>query len=163
MSNPKVVNISDKRVKPSVYKLRPMTEDDLKITFEWRNDKDVLKHAMSSHPVSWAEHEAIFKYNNAVKLIFEVNGVPVGFTSITQSDDEPAGEWSFYLGAEHRGKGYSSIMLEAVLLQLKKEYQYTGITSRVKVYNDVSNHLHEKLGFEITNTGPIYKEYYLHL
>lgn len=142
-------------------KLRPMEEKDLKITFEWRNDKEVLNHAQTSNPISFNEHEALFKYNNAVKLIFEYNGEPAGYVSVTKDLDGPTGEWSFHMGANYRGKGLAEIMLKLALYYLSKEEGYTGLTSAVLKHNAISIYLHNKLGFELTGTKNNFNEYYL--
>lgn len=130
------------------FSLRLMTEKDLKITHAWRNDPEVLKHAQGSNPISFKEHEAIFKWNNAIKLIFELDGDPVGFISVSRDPDKMEGEWGFHIGEEYRGQGLSQIMLEATLFYLAKEEAYEKVTSAVKSNNLKSRHLHDKLGFK---------------
>jgi len=144
-------------------KLRPMEEKDLQVTFDWRNDPEVLKHAQTSNPISFNEHEAVFKFNNAVKLVFEYNGDPAGYVSVTRDPDDSIGEWSFHMGSKYRGKGLAEIMLKAALYYLAKEEGYTGLTSAVLKHNNISIHLHKKLGFELTGTKNNFNEYYLDL
>lgn len=126
--------------------LRPMESKDLPITFAWRNEDQVRKTSMSSNPISFNEHEAMFKYNNAVKLIFEVDGSPAGYVSCSRDPDEPTGEWGFHLGPDARGKGYSEIMLRMALIELKR-LGFTWLTAQVRLANLPSLHIHNKLDF----------------
>jgi RimJ/RimL family protein N-acetyltransferase len=145
------------------FKLRPMEEQDLAITLVMRNEPEVLKNAITSNVISAAEHDAMFRYNNAVKLVFEINGQLAGVISVSRDPDDSTGEWSFYMGKEFRGKGYSEIMLKSVLLYISKEEGYTGVRATVLKHNAVSKHLHYKLGFEHTGDKNNMHEYWLSL
>ena len=145
------------------FTLRPMEEKDLDLTFTWRNDSGVLKNATTSNPISKEEHDAMFLYNNAIKLIFEVDAVSVGFVSFSRDPDAPVGEWAFHLGEEFRGHGLSEMMLKMALYYIKMEEGYTEITSTVLTHNDISIYLHQKLGFEYTGTKNNMNEYWISL
>lgn len=124
-----------------------MEEKDLAVSYTWRNDPLVRKMAMSDNEISYAEHEAMFKWNNSVRLIFEFNGVPSGFLACTKEESSTEGSWSFHLAPEARGKGLAAIMLRLGLIYLKN-IGYTTIKSEVKLYNSRSLDLHIDLGFE---------------
>lgn len=143
--------------------LRPVEELDLEITFNWRNDPEVLKMAQTADPVTYFEHFAMFKHNNSIKLIFEVDKIPVGYVSVARDPDAPMGEWSFHMGPEYRGKGLSEIMLKTALYYLKTKEGYIKVLSRVKKDNNISKHLHYKLGFNYTEDKDNFHEYYLNL
>lgn len=145
------------------FNLRPMEERDLDDTFAWRNDPEVLNNAMSPNTVSYAEHEANFKFNNAIKLVFEVDNLPAGLVTITQDSDKPVGEWSFHLNPQFRSKGLSEIMLRIALYYLKNNEGYKGIASCVLKHNKISHHLHEKLEFVQTGMNDKWIEYKLEL
>lgn len=127
--------------------LRFMTDADLQITYAWRNDPLVRHMAMSDHEISYAEHEAMYKYNNALRLIFEFNGEPSGFVSCTVDPESNDGVWSFHLAPEARGQGLAPIMLRLALMFLKQR-GYKRIKSEIKVYNGRSFNLHLDLGFK---------------
>lgn len=129
------------------FKLRPMNASDLLTTLDWRNDPEVLKTALTPNIISAKEHEAMFLYNNAVKLIFEVDHKPAGYIQVSRDPDESKGEWSFHMGKKHKGEGLATIMLGAALYYLAKEEGYTLIEAKVKYDNAISKHLHSKLGF----------------
>lgn len=145
------------------FNLRPVEECDLKLTLEWRNDPNVLKQAQTPDPISYFEHFASYKYNNSIKLIFEVDKTPVGYVTITRDPDAPAGEWSFHMGKTHRGTGLSEIMLKSALYYFKNKEGYVKVVSKVKKDNSISKHLHYKLGFTYTQDKDNFHEYYLNL
>lgn len=130
------------------FTIRPMDEFDLATTLEWRNDPVVLASAKTSNPISMAEHEAMYKYNNSIKLVFELDDVPVGYVQFNRdSDYRRSSEWSFHVAPEWRGKGLSQIMLKCALYYVKTKENFTEINAFVKKDNLISVKLHEKLGF----------------
>lgn len=131
------------------FKLRPMEERDLEVTLNWRNDPEVLKSAKTSNKISAEEHKAVFLYNNAIKLVFEVDSILSGYVQFNRDPDQNTGEWSFHMSPESRGKGLSEIMLKAALYYIKKEEGYIAVTAIVQKHNTISNHLHKKLGFDL--------------
>lgn len=145
------------------FNIRPMTEKDLEVTFEWRNDELVLASALTPNEISKNEHVAMFNYNNSIKLVFEFNDVPVGYIQISRESDQCSGEWSFHMAKEWRGHGLSEIMLRLALYYVKKEEQYIMIHAVVRKENKASNRLHEKLGFRQTHVRDEFYEYELSL
>lgn len=128
------------------FSIRPMNSSDLVDTLIWRNDPEVRSTALTNDTISAREHEAMFLYNNSVKLIFDVDYKPVGYIQINVDPDTAKGEWSFHMNPEYKGKGLSTIMLSSALYYLKDDYK--ELEARVKVDNKISIHLHEKLGFK---------------
>lgn len=145
------------------FELRPVEEKDLKVTLEWRNDPEVLKYAQTPNPISMEEHAAMYKFNNAIKLIFLVNDVPAGFVAFTRDPDFPKGEWSFHLSKEFRGKGLSELMLKSALYYIIEVEGYVVVTAAVKKNNEISNYLHQKLGFEYVSSKDDFYELKLEL
>jgi len=129
------------------FKLRLMEAKDLALTLAWRNDPTVLRTAVTPNPISDKEHEAMFLHNNAIRLVFEVDGDPAGFVQVNRDPDELKGEWSFHMSKKYRGKKLSVIMLEATLYYLVTREGYKEVIAFVKEDNSVSEHLHQKLGF----------------
>lgn len=132
------------------FSIRPMEEKDLLITFQWRNEPDVVKTAMTVDIISYKEHEAMFKFNNSIKLVFEVNGHPAGYVQVSRDPDENKGEWAFHMGKKHKGKGLSTIMLKIALYYLINVEGYTEVYAKVKPDNALSQGLHTKLSFTYT-------------
>ena len=131
-----------------IFTIRPMRETDLANTLKWRNDPEVRKTSITDNIISAGEHNAMFLYNNSIKLIFEVEEIPSGYIQISIDPDTKKGEWAFHIASEYKGKGLSTIMLSLALYYLKEKYGYDGIEAKVKVDNKISIHLHYKLGFK---------------
>lgn len=136
-------------------KVKLMSEDDLKRVWTMRNDPEVLKFAQSNQPVSWAEFESVFKFTDYPKLVFknETTGDIIGYVDFRNDlKDENIKEWSFFIAEEHRGRGWSSVMLDAAL-EFAKELGYTTIKGTVKVNNELSIKVHESLGFNLIESN----------
>lgn len=133
--------------------IKPMEEADLKQIWLMRNDAEVLKYAETDNPISWEEFEAVFKYTYYPKLVFkndstnEIIGY-VEFRNDMSDDIVDTKEWAFFIAPEHRGKGWSEIMLD-LAIDYAREQGYNYIRATVKADNEISHHLHNKLGFKI--------------
>jgi len=145
------------------FRLRPMNENDIELTFKWRNDPLVRNNAQSVQEISLNEHAAWVKFNNSVKLIFEVDDIPAGFISVTRDPENNSGEWAFHMAPDMRGQGLSELMLKAALYYLAKKEGYDTIYSTVRVYNVLSKHLHEKLEFSKCGEDEEYIKYIFYL
>lgn len=141
--------------------LEPMKEEDLKTVLSMRNDEETRKYSETNHIISEAEFEAVFKFTTYPKLVFKsvsylnpektqqltkILGY-VEFRNDMENDIVDITEWAFFINPEHRGKGWAEIMLSTAI-DWATEKGYNFIKGKVKPGNDVSNHLHQKLGFE---------------
>lgn len=126
--------------------LRVMEEKDLTTTLEWRNDELVRRFATAYNAISWAEHEALFKFAKAHRYIFEINDIPCGYLSFTEDPNSTETTWSFHLAPDQRGKGYSDLMLGLGMLEAKR-LGFKKILSDVKNDNEASLWLHMKNKF----------------
>lgn len=84
-------------------------------------------------------------------LVADENGTVVGWASLSPWSDRKAYERtvevSVYIHHSHRGKGIGSKLLELVTLEGEKCGNHT-VLSRITQGNEISIHLHEKLGYE---------------
>lgn len=88
-------------------------------------------------------------------LVAVSEGKIIGWASMSPWSDRSAYdasvEVSVYIHKDHRGKGIGSRLLELITLAGKEAGNHTVI-SRITSGNDVSIHLHEKLGYRIVGT-----------
>jgi len=88
-------------------------------------------------------------------MVAEVAGSILGWASMSpwseRSAYDASVEVSVYVHADHRGKGVGTRLLELITLAGKEAGNHTVI-SRITSGNDVSIHLHEKLGYRIVGT-----------
>lgn len=90
------------------------------------------------------------KINHPVMVAIE-NDVVLGWASLSPWSDRCAYdttvEVSVYIHKDHRGKGLGSELLKSVISEGRKQKNHTVI-SRITQGNEMSIHLHEKLGFQ---------------
>ena len=88
-------------------------------------------------------------------VVAEVAGSILGWASMSpwseRSAYDASVEVSVYVHADHRGNGVGTRLLELITLAGKEAGNHTVI-SRITSGNDVSIHLHEKLGYRIVGT-----------
>lgn len=133
--------------------IEPLKEEHLKTVWLMRNDEEVRKYAESDKEISWQEFEATFKYTDYPKFVFKnkSTGEIMGYFDFRNdmvNDDSNVKEWSFFLGPDHRGKGWSEIMLD-LAIDWAKDEGYNIIRATVKEGNIVSHYVHDKLGFQV--------------
>lgn len=127
-----------------------MAEEHLIPLYAMRNDPAVLAAAISSQPVSWYEHEAIFRYANYPKYVYKLDGNVIGFVDFKPymlSEDPRVTEWSFHMAPWARGKKLAIPMLREALD--KVHGLYDTVMARVLEDNSKSIRVHEKLGFKL--------------
>lgn len=137
--------------------LRKMTSADLLETFLMRNDEAVCRFAENPRPISWSEHESVFRYTTYPKYVYTslVSEVPkfeeiigyVEFRNDMVNDDPDLKIWAFHLDDEWRGKGLSESMLKDAIKEAKK-LGIKYIQGNVKKDNLSSIRLHNKLKFD---------------
>ena len=128
------------------FLLRLMTQTDLLPTFLMRNDAEVCRFAQIPNPISWNEHEAMFKYTDFPKFVY-VGPHVIGYVEFRHdiyNDDPTVKIWAFMIDALYRGAGLSEPMLKAGLEEVKK-LGVKKVWGIVKKDNPVSIHLHKKL------------------
>ena len=88
-------------------------------------------------------------------MVAEVAGSILGWASMSpwseRSAYDASVEVSVYVHADHRGNGVGTRLLELITMAGKEAGNHTVI-SRITSGNDVSIHLHEKLGYRIVGT-----------
>jgi len=129
--------------------IRPVTLDDARVLFNWRNDPLTRKNSRTQDEVPWENHVAWLgkrvrgEVPSCKLYIAEDAGVPVG----TVRADEEGGvvEISYTVAPDHRGKGVGKRMVvqfaQTVLppgTKLKAEIKKGG--------NESSEHIAKALG-----------------
>lgn len=91
-------------------RVRPMTAQDLERVLEWRNHPEVRRYMFTRHEIAPAEHAAWFERasRDASRhlLVFEADGVPMGFVNFHAPGAGGIADWGFYLAPDApRGTG----------------------------------------------------------
>ncbi|MDA9707119.1 GNAT family N-acetyltransferase [Candidatus Pelagibacter sp.] len=123
---------------------------DLKKTFQWANDKDVIRNSLNRNSkVNKSEHLRWFKnYLKAKKkMIFigTVNRKPVGMVRLDYTKMRIF--ISYLIDTKSRKKGLGFEMLKSVVDNIKRKNKGYIINAEVKKINIGSNKIFKKLGF----------------
>lgn len=131
-------------------RIRVMTSDDLEQVLDWRNHLDVRSHMYTQHKITFNEHKRWFEQaaQNPSKhlLIFEADGIPLGFVSFNQLDKSPIVDWGFYT-APHAPKGSGARLGRVAINYAFIELELHKVCGQVLASNERSIRFHEKLGF----------------
>lgn len=130
--------------------VRPMHVRDLERVLAWRNHPDIRSYMYTAHIISVDEHKDWFESASADPhkhlLIYEQNGLPVGFSSITELGASGVADWGFYLSPE-APKGAGTGLGVAVLNYAFDRLRLHKICGQALEYNERSVRFHNRLGF----------------
>lgn len=135
----------------SSLKLRPATEKDAKLIFDWANDAGVRAVSFSSEPIIWENHLTWFNAklsdaNYRIWVAEDVEGTPIGQVRF-QIEGETAAI-SISLDAGQRGKNRGSLLIWAACRKLFAETAVKQVRAYIKPDNQASVRAFEKAGFE---------------
>ncbi len=133
--------------------LRPMSELDLKMVLEWRNNPAVRENMYTTHEISMAEHIAWWQKtqdaSSAKYFIYERDNEPLGVVAFTEIEAlSRRASWAFY-ASPNAPKGTGTLMeIEALstafaVLKLRK------LSCEVLRHNERVINLHKKFGFQV--------------
>lgn len=138
------------------YRLRPLEEKDLDRVLFWRNSERVRVNMYHDHLITPEEHHAWFqrlKTSEALSLVFECNGNPVGIVNFSGMDKRSGQrEWGFYIGVENMPKGTGFMMGNMGLYYAFEVLNVSKLFGEVFEFNTRSIHFHTKLGFRSDGT-----------
>ncbi|WP_019551937.1 UDP-4-amino-4,6-dideoxy-N-acetyl-beta-L-altrosamine N-acetyltransferase [Propionispira raffinosivorans] len=74
----------------SVYSMRPLAKEDLKMVLEWRNSDRIHSLMLTDHRITWEEHQNWFQrikqYNPIRNFVFEYKKESIGYIGYTDYD-----------------------------------------------------------------------------
>lgn len=130
--------------------LRPVTIDDCKNIYNWRNHELNRKYSLNSETIEWESHQNWFKgklNNQQTKiLIAKYLGNEIGV--IIFDFHESYSEISIYLVPGRHNKGYGLSLLYAAESWLKSNYQLIDIQARILPNNQASVSVFTDAGYE---------------
>ncbi len=133
--------------------IRPATEDDQHAIMEIYNDAVITSNAtFDTDPRTLSKQMEWFRQHKSRHpvIVAEKNNLIIGWASLSPWSDrcayETTVEVSIYIHHDFRGKGLGSKLLKIITLEGEKAGNHT-IISRITQGNEVSIHIHEKLGY----------------
>lgn len=130
--------------------MRIMQEEDLPIVLQWRNHQEVRRFMYSQHEISLEEHQRWFSQvsgePNRHLLIYQCEGLPLGFVNFHQLRSSAVAEWGFYL-APDAARGTGMRLGQAALDYAFNQLALHKVCGEALDYNQRSQRFHQKLGF----------------
>ena len=145
--------------KQSIY-LRKVLQSDIKLIFEWANDKDARNNSFKTKEITWAEHETWFE--NTLKdlktrhYILCYNGNDIGQIRI-KIEEENQGKISYSIDKAYRGLGFGKIILQLCENALLEEFKDFYLYAEVKKSNIASQRIFKTLGYNESIENDVFK------
>lgn len=136
-----------------ILRLRRVRKDDLRLLWEWANERDVRASAFSSGPINWEEHNRWFieKLNNpncSQFIALDERDIPIGQARFDVQGEEA--EIDVSIGNKKRGFGYGSYLIR---IAVEKMFFTTSVKvahAYVKPTNKPSIYAFRKAGFQVS-------------
>ncbi|UOB19415.1 UDP-2,4-diacetamido-2,4,6-trideoxy-beta-L-altropyranose hydrolase [Abyssalbus ytuae] len=100
-------------------KYRNIKKSDIKLLYDWANDKLSRANSYNPNPISWEEHKEWFakkiKDKDSIIYIAEINKTPAGYIRFDVKQKESV--ISILVSAQHRGKGLSGKFIKEASLK----------------------------------------------
>lgn len=131
--------------------LRPITNDDLKLIFNWRNKPEIREYMFNNALIEWNTHLKWFdslKSNteNDIKIFIE-DSKPRGIVQFSKiSKYHQTAEWGFYIGDSYR-KGLGTLLAYHALNYIFNDLDIRKLSAQVLSTNEKSLRFHKKIGF----------------
>ena len=133
--------------------LRLATEDDLSFLLRLRNDKETREWSKTPKEITKTEHREWWNKTTDRIFIAEVDGQPVGTARLVRHPHEL--ELGIVIAPEHRGKGYSTKMIQAATMEA-----WHPVVAYVRDTNERSLRAFRKAGFKEED---LYRRFYFEL
>lgn len=132
-------------------KLRPVTMEDCRLLWEWRNDPDVRVASFNPNPVRWDEHANWFHQKLADPHCFTYiavseQGIPVGQVRFDINHEGKA-EVNVSMDVKKRGKGYGNAALKLACQRIWRDFNVSKVLAHIKEESKTSISAFTKAGF----------------
>lgn len=141
--------------------LRAMTHADLALVHAWRTHPDVRRFMYTQHEISPEEHSHWFerasRAANVALLIFEVDGDPRGFVSLTTAAHGRSARWGFYV-APGAPKGTGRLLGRSTIEHAFSTMGLHKLCGEALGFNERSIRMHREIGFR--EEGVLREQYF---
>lgn len=138
-----------------------MNQTDLETVLAWRNHEEVRRFMYNQHEISKAEHSRWFNRvsidSKRHLLIYQVDGVPLGFSNIHEIAQGGVADWGFYT-APNAPRGTGRGLGHAVLQYAFQTLHLHKLCGQAIAFNKRSIRYHLKLGF--LKEGVLQQQYF---
>jgi UDP-2,4-diacetamido-2,4,6-trideoxy-beta-L-altropyranose hydrolase len=125
--------------------LRPASQADAQLLFDWRNDPMTRQNSMDTRPVAWSEHlrwlAASLARSDRRLLVAEIDRQRVGTVRLDYVAEHCTLSWT--VAPAHRGRGVG----QAMVAKAVAEAGVTVVLAAIKEGNMASARIAEACGF----------------
>lgn len=143
--------------KVSSVTLRRAAIEDVRLLYDWRNDKEVRLKSLNTNPLNWDEHvgwfteRLVLTHNETIWIAEDDDGSPYGSGRILLTDDG-LGTISVVIAPERRGHGLGRQLI--VLLADKIRQMKVVPVARIVRGNVASLKAFTASGFRVYDDDP---------
>ncbi|OGS47954.1 MAG: UDP-2,4-diacetamido-2,4,6-trideoxy-beta-L-altropyranose hydrolase [Euryarchaeota archaeon RBG_16_68_13] len=153
-------------MKASLLALRPVTERDARLLWEWANDRSVRSVSFTPDSIPWENHVKWFEAkrkdpNCRFYLAVDPLGVPLG--QIRFDAQGEAAEVSVSLDARFRSRGYGSALILAGSRKVFDESRVKLLHAYVKEGNEASVRAFVRAGYQHAGLASVRGQQAIHL
>lgn len=132
-------------------RLRSVTKDDMQLLYDWRNDEVVRQNSFNKDIIPWENHQKWFmnmlsNLNEHAYILMDEDEA-IGQVRLSVDGDEA--EITYSIEEQYRYLEYGKIILQLVENVVASEMPDVKLVAKVKSDNVASQHIFEKLGYEI--------------
>lgn len=131
---------------------RPLTEADLALVWQWRNQASIRANMHQDTPIPWQQHQAWFAQRDASTspfFVFYQDGRPIG--ALYFKPHPPTGlEWGCYLGETDVWPGSGLLLEIAALDYAAAQSDCNTLHAEVLSFNHSVLKLHQLFGYQET-------------
>ncbi len=134
-----------------MLKIRPVSDDDCRLLWEWVNEPKGRVFAFNPETVSWEDHQEWFRRkrsdpNCSIFVLVDEKASPVGQVRFDLGPDNTAAI-AITIGADHRGLGYGTEAIRLVCDHLRRNSSAETAAAYIKPNNAPSIRAFQKAGF----------------
>lgn len=137
-------------------RLREATIDDMKLIFDWANEKECRKNSFSSDIITYESHQIwygdLLEDENKFLYILENDNIPVAQVRMEKINNNQY-RISYSVDALYRGRNYGRIVLTNLELKIRDSIV---LVAEVKKDNIASMKLFESLNYQKTDKSDCY-------
>ena len=130
---------------------KPLTEELLRLVWQWRNQSEIRRNMHSDTPIAWDEHLAWFaalQHNSKRRfLIFFQDGRPIGVLNFSIIADGVL-EWGCYLGETDVWPGSGLLLEIAALDYAASDKTAHTLYAEVLSFNQSVIKMHQLFGYQ---------------
>ena len=133
--------------------LRPATDSDCELIWQWRNDPEVRSVALDRQLIAWSAHDEWFKAAQAdpthqILIAENTAGRPIGHISFRLHDAGGTADLNLTLDQKHRGRGTGVMLIKIAIERIFTTTGVDKVVAQMRSGNTASEKAFRTAGFK---------------